>query len=178
MRPRDFLPWREFTIETSWSPDVAAVELKKHIAKRGFFGRARDGGNAAFVGDISEGTSFRFARAIRYNNSFLPVIVATIQSSDANGARIRVRMRLHRWVAAFMCVWMAGAVLGSVACCVAALAHGKLAGLLAPALPLFGTALVIVPFAIEARIAERLLREIYPAAPGRAIPPNAGASVR
>ncbi len=31
MRPRDFLPWRRFVIETSWSPNAAILALEKQI---------------------------------------------------------------------------------------------------------------------------------------------------
>jgi hypothetical protein len=40
MRLRDLVPWRDFVIETSWSPDVTMVELAKRIGapRLPFFG--------------------------------------------------------------------------------------------------------------------------------------------
>jgi len=69
MHVRDLLPWRELTIETSWSPDVAAAELADRIGKPRFFG----GGDTLFVGDRLNEREFRFSRRISYRNSFLPV---------------------------------------------------------------------------------------------------------
>ncbi len=31
MRPRDLVPWRDFTIETSWSPEVAAADADDYV---------------------------------------------------------------------------------------------------------------------------------------------------
>jgi hypothetical protein len=46
MRLRELLPWRDFAIETSWSPDAAAGDLGQQIEKpRLLFFQ----GNAPFV---------------------------------------------------------------------------------------------------------------------------------
>jgi hypothetical protein len=163
---RDFLPWRNFAIETSWSPEVAALELQKRIGARGL-GGAREPGGAPFAGEALGDMSFRFTRVIAYRNSFLPVIRATVRPSSAPGAhaRIHVTMRLHQFVMAFGFVWMSGALLGGLSAGLVAVRSGNLGGLVALGFPLFGAVLFTVPFAIEARIAERLLREVYAAAP-------------
>jgi len=172
MHARDLVPWRDFTIETSWSPTVAAVELQKRIGERRFFG----GGDTPFTGTV-DGSVFRFSRRIAYRNSFLPMIVAVIEPSHHNGARIRVQMRLHVLVMVFMAVWMTGATLAGLVG-LTALARGQPAGLAALAFPLFGAALSTIPFALEARLAERLLREIYAQAPAPPAPPESGVAYR
>ncbi len=59
MRARDLLPWRDFTIETSWSPEVAALELGRRVGARSFFARAHGSGDEPFVGEERDGKTFR-----------------------------------------------------------------------------------------------------------------------
>jgi hypothetical protein len=171
MQPRDLLPWRELTIETRWSPDVAAAELAERIGKRTFFG----GGDTLFVGDRLNEREFRFSRRIAYRNSFVPVIRAVVEASDHGGSRIRIRMKLHALVMPFMAFWMTGATCGGLPAGIASLWQRNVWGLIGLALPVFGAALVTVPFAIEAQSAERLLRDLFASAPNpgaEASPPD------
>jgi hypothetical protein len=149
------------------------VELQKRIGERRFFG----GGDTPFAG-TGDGSVFRFSRRIAYRNSFLPRIVAVIEPSHLDGARVRIQMRLHLFVMVFMAVWMTGATLASVVVGLATLSEGQLAGLLAFAFPLTGAAMATIPFALEARTAERLLREIYARAPALPAPPESGVAYR
>jgi hypothetical protein len=87
-----------------------------------------------------------------------------VEPSDYGGARVRIWMRLHAFVVAFMTLRMAGATLGAFAGLVS-LAQGHALALVAFAFPIFGFLIVTVPFALEARVAERLLREAFAAAP-------------
>jgi hypothetical protein len=173
MRARELLPWRDFTIETSWPPSVAAIELQKLIGERRFFG----GGDMPFAG-TRDGSVFRFSRRIAYRNSFLPMIVAVVEPSHHDGARVRVQMRLHVFVMLFMGIWMTGATLVSVMVGFATLSRGQPAGLLALAFPLAGAGMTTIPFAFEARTAEHLLREIYARAPALPAPPETGVAYR
>jgi hypothetical protein len=175
MQLRDFLPWRDLVIETSWPPNAAALEIRKRIGQRRFFG----GGDTPFVGKAIGEREFRFQRTISYRNSFLPMVHAVVEPSRDGGARVRIRMRLHLFVMAFMMVWMTGATLGGGAVGLVSLAHGQLrGGLIALAFPTFGVALVTIPFAMEARIAERLLRELFAVAPGLPPRPETAVSYR
>jgi hypothetical protein len=94
--------------------------------------------------------------------------------SHHDGARIRVTMRLHAFVMAFMGLWLSGATFGGLVGGAAALSSGKVAGLAMFAFPLFGLGICIVPFAIEAGIAERRLREAFASAPGYSAPVPSG----
>jgi hypothetical protein len=164
MRFRDLLPWRDFAIETSWPPTLAAIEIKKRIAAPHFFGHC----DKPFVGKAFTETAFRFSRAISYRNAFLPVIQATIEPSHGNAARVRVRMRLSVPAMAFMAIWMTGATFGALVGLVSA-AGGSAAAMLALALPFFGAGLATMPFSLEADEAEAMLRAIF--APAPALPP-------
>jgi len=159
----DLLPGRTFVVETDWSPGVAFIELKKHVAPRGWFG----GGDSTFVGAPTEGPEFTFSRRIRYHSPFLPVIDAVVEPSPERGAKIRVSMRLHLTVLAFMTVWMTGACAASLAGIAAALFYGRPAGLIALLVPLVGGWFASSSFALEAREAEALIREIFARAPAR-----------
>jgi len=166
MHPRELLPWRSSTIETSWSPAVACVEIKKRFDPPG----SSVGGDAPFVGRAETETTFVLTRRIRQRNSFLPIIHAAVEPSHHGGARIRVRMRLHVLVIVFMSAWIGIATFGSLGAAIPALARGNFSGLTGLALPLVGVLVCCVPFAFEARKAERLLAEIFAPAPGNPAP--------
>jgi hypothetical protein len=171
---RELIPWRTFVIETRWPPEVAAIEVKKVIDKPTLFGAI---GDAPFVGKAKSQTEFVFRRRISYRNSFLPIIRAVVEPSHNGGARIRVRMRMYLFAMGFLLVWSTGGAFAGLAGLVA-LSEGQVAGLVGVAFPLFGLALTCVPFALEARIAERLLRAIYAAAPPLPPPPETGQAYR
>jgi hypothetical protein len=126
MRARELLPWRNFVIGTSWSPDIAIVEIQKRVGVRGFLDMG--GGSEPFAGRLVNGNEFHFSRRISYRNSFLPVISATVEPSHREGARIRVTMRMNLFVMVFMTIWMTGATFGGVTVFVAALASGQWVG--------------------------------------------------
>jgi hypothetical protein len=50
------------------------------------------------------GRSFNLRRLIRYRNSFRPEIEGEI-SPDLNGTTINVKMRLHKAIIVFLCLW-------------------------------------------------------------------------
>ena len=166
MQLRDLIPWRAFDIETRWSPEVAAVALRRAIDEGSLlFGR---GETASFVGHVrgplGPFAEFTFKRRITYRNSFLPVIRVVVEPGRDGGTRLRVTMRLHFFVIAFMSVWMTGAIAGALGGLSAAMA-GNAHGLGALVFPLFGVGMAVVPFALEAREARKLLCFIYADAP-------------
>ena len=171
---RDLLPWRDFVIETSWSPSVAAIEIKKSIDGPP---PLSGGSDALFIGREDDGR-FRFSRRISYRNSFLPMIVAVVEPSHHDGARVRVRMRLHLFVMVFVSVWIGGASLAAFMVAFIFISHGYPVGLLAAVLPLLGAAMVSIPFALEAPRAERLLRDVFARAPALPAPPETGEAYR
>jgi hypothetical protein len=170
---RAAVPWRSFTIDTCWSPEVAAIEIRKVIDAPTLFG---GGGGLPFVGKACGEKEFEFRRRIGYRNSFLPVIHAVVEPSHHGGARVRVNMRMHAFVIAFMVVWVTFASVVPGAAGVVALLHGQASGQLL--VPLFGVAMVCVGFPPEARKAEAMLRALYAAAPALPPPPETGQAYR
>jgi hypothetical protein len=168
------IPWRTFVVETAWSPEVAAIELGKIIEKPVLFAR----GEAPFVGKAVTATEFVFRRQISGRNSFLPRIHAVIEPSHHGGSHIRVDMRMHIAVIAFMAVWMTGATCGSLTVGIAAVHQGREAALPWVLFPLFGAAMIAIGFAPEARKAEHLLRALYARAPALPSPPDTGQAYR
>jgi hypothetical protein len=153
MRLRDLRPWRDFVIETRLAPNMASAELEKLV-----------GAGGPFIHKPSSGRERRFCRRISYRNSFLPMIGVVVEPSPT-GARVRISMRLHVFVMAFMTLWMTGATLGCLAMLTVGLRQQNPIALFALVFPLFGAALVSIPFALEARIAEDLLREPFAGPP-------------
>ncbi len=159
MRARDLLPWRDFVIETSWSPVVAATEMKNRIGPRRLYG----GGSAPFAGESLNDAAFRFRRAIAYRNSFLPHIHVAVEPAGDRGALVHVRMQLHPAVLALTVIWLVGMTIGAIA--QVTLAWHRHAGPLGLAMPAIGIVVIVVSFGLEARKAEAMLREIYAPAP-------------
>jgi hypothetical protein len=163
LRLRDLVPWRTFTIETSWSAPVAAAELGNHIGPGRTF-------RAPVVASGHNENELTFSRAINYRDSFLPVIDVAIAPAPHVGARLTVRIRLNWFVGVFMGFWVAGATLGTLGVAIDAIANERPFGSLALLGPLFYAGLTAFGFAIEARRAEVLLRALFPPAS----PPPAG----
>jgi hypothetical protein len=115
---------------------------------------ARKDTSAAFIGTV-EGNAFSLRRDILYRNSFLPQIRGLI--SDApSGSRILVTMRLHPFVAVFICFWLL--VVGAGAFAAFSNSSNDPAFSLIPiGMFVFGVALTLVGFYPEAYKARRLL---------------------
>jgi hypothetical protein len=156
---RELLPWRDLAIETSWPPSVAAIELQKRIEPPRWLG----GGESPFEGQPIAEREFRFRR--RWSNKLPLMIYALVEEGPRGGACVRVQMRLAGLSGVFFLVWTTMAALLGFA----ALIRGQLVGLFSPILIVGVGSAINVPFAIEAREAERTLREIFVAAP--ALPP-------
>jgi len=107
--------------------------------------------NEKYHGEVSL-TSFKIWRIIRYRNSFLPIIEGKITPS-ISGSRIAVTMRLHRFVAVFMALWLGGVTVFAVTFAIATL-RGKMEPIPALLVPLgmllFGIALTSGSFWLEA----------------------------
>jgi hypothetical protein len=164
MRWRDLLPWRSFVFETSWSPSTAVVEIKKRVGPRRWWPQRSD---SPFVGASTGEYTFKFRRKISYRNPSLPVVCVVVQPAAHGGARVEVKMRLHFAVVPFLSVWMTGACLLGLGGLFAAVFRGKPEALVALLMPLFGAGFISFPFELEAREAEKLIREIFVAAPAQ-----------
>lgn len=177
VRVGDLLPWRDFVIETSWPCEVAALELRKAIDEPQLFsGEA----TATFVGRAESATRFKFTRRVPYRSTWRLVVLAVVEPSRRDGARIRVRMRMHLFVVAFATAWRAAVTYRAASTVAGAVFSGRMAAadVLPLALPFFGVAITCVPFALEASKIETLLRGIYAAAPAAPPPPDTGDAYR
>jgi hypothetical protein len=163
LRLRDLVPWRTFTIDTSWSAAVAATELGNHI------GPGRTFRTPLMAPSRSE-KELTFCRAINHRDSFLPVIEVAIAPAPHVGSRLTVRIRLNWFVGVFMSFWVTGATLGTLGVAIDAIANERPIGSLALLGPMFYAGLTAFGFAFEARRAEELLRGLFPPA----LPPPDG----
>jgi hypothetical protein len=109
------LPYHKFRIVTSLKPAEVEERLHAEISPPvwGFDAMFADPTNTYFRGVIANG-NFKVMRIIRNRNSFLPVVIGHIESSN-NGSRVFVKLRLHLLVAVFMSIWLGGI---AVACIV------------------------------------------------------------
>jgi hypothetical protein len=155
-------PWHAFAVDGDMPPDLASVLVASQVGPRALFFATH---GKPFSGTVTD-RGFVITRVIRYNNSFLPVVIGTIEPQGA-GSRIRVRMRLSLYAAVFMAVWM-GLVSVALVGFVVAFAiepEGKdPIAILAPlAMFAFGWAMTTFGFWFEAGKQERMLREMFAA---------------
>ncbi len=152
------MPLYRFHIDTTVPPQAVAERLRCAVRNRpGFREYFRTMWNRSspagppFIGSIHD-NSFRIRRAIRYRNSFLPLVWGHIGPTP-NGARVTVTMFMHPLAFVFMLFWLG--MVGFSALTVKSAS---------PAIPwamfIFGIALCTGGFVPEAVKAKRLLSSV------------------
>jgi hypothetical protein len=156
-----FLPWNHYDIQTSLNREKVVELLGSEVEPRKWprFSFSRQ--HKKFEGEVTwEG--FKIRRIIHYRNSFLPMIHGRFEQVR-RGIDIKVRMRLHPVVIAFMCFWFGFLGLGICIIGVSVIS-GKTEFspfLLIPfGMVLFGWLLVSGSFWFEAKRAKALLNDI------------------
>ncbi|HEY1691673.1 MAG TPA: hypothetical protein VGG39_05910 [Polyangiaceae bacterium] len=175
MRARDLLPWRTFVVETSWSPTVAEIELRKKVApQRAVPG---DGGHddAVFVGSEGHGR-FRLSRRAGDQSTFPLRFDVVVESSHHQGARVVVRPRTVVLLILSLCLGAVTVIASIMA--VVGLECGLPSAMLVLALPVVLAGLLSFATAREARESERLLRGIFARAPALPAPPETDEAYR
>lgn len=111
-----FWPCDSFEIETTMSTEDIVASLNARVEPRKLL-RLRLIGfsshHAEFEGHISR-DGFKITRIIDHLNSFLPVITGRFLPGES-GIKIAIRMRLHLFATAFMCVWCGAWVSAGIA---------------------------------------------------------------
>jgi WD40 repeat protein len=98
------LPVETFTLSTADPLAIVLEKLSGHIEPtKPFRWFSRD--HAPYQGTIDD-AGFKITRIIHHRNSFLPVIRGQFESSST-GTIVRVNMRLHPFVMAFLAFWYA-----------------------------------------------------------------------
>lgn len=144
-----------FIIETNKSKDeiLQIIRDNTHI-RTSVFGFLE--GNTYFEGKVSE-NSFKICRCIHYRNSFLPLIIGTIEAHEY-GSTINIRMRTAISVIVFLVIWLTSVLAG---CLIVPFAGFPMPAALIPYIMLvFGILLVIIPNKIEAKKAREKLEEL------------------
>ena len=144
-----------FIIETKKSKDeiLQIIRDNTHI-RTSVFGFSE--GNTYFEGKVCE-NSFKICRCIHYRNSFLPLIIGTIEAHEY-GSTINIRMRMAISVIVFLVVWFTGVI---TACLIFPFVGFPMPAALVPYIMLvFGILLVIIPNKIEAKKAREKLEEL------------------
>jgi hypothetical protein len=105
------LPYIRLTFTTTCTPEDARDRVAAMIATRRFYLKAPP---EPFRGSV-DGSHFKVMRVLGmfWRNSFQPVIVGDVVQGATGDAEVRIRMRLHLAVAAFMAFWFGGLVLGT-----------------------------------------------------------------
>jgi len=118
--------------------------------------RRRPEGIPPFIGKF-DGSVGHMHRDIRYRNSFLPRVRASVAAAP-DGTLVHITMHLHPVVAVFMLLWLGAVGIGAIAAI--SQEHASVASTLIPTgMFLFGVVLTAGGFYPEAYKARRLLRE-------------------
>jgi hypothetical protein len=153
------LPFRSFDIVTRLSPDDIVHELSPYLDPRERFPFGSRRGDAPWIGRVNrKRLAMRRCISPWARNAFLPNVEAIIEG-HAEGARVRVRMRMGMAAEVFSAVWMAGAVAGALGLLAGNPVPARLLGLL---VPLAGLLLIGIGFWPEAHHAGAFLREHLP----------------
>ena len=146
-----------FIIETKKSKDeILQIIRGNTYIKTSVFDSPK--GDKYFEGSVSE-NSFKIFRCIHYRNSFLPLIIGTIEKSDYDSTlKIKINMRMTLFVSVFISIWFTGVLAG---CLIVPFAGFPMPAALVPyAMLVFGILLVIIPNKIEAKKAREKLEEL------------------
>ena len=146
-----------FTIKTKKSKDeILQIIRDNTYIKTSVFDFPK--GDKYFEGSVSE-NSFKIFRCIHYRNSFLPLIIGTIEKSDYDSTlKIKINMRMAIPVIVFLVIWFTGVLAG---CLIVPFAGFPMPAALVPYIMLvFGILLVIIPNKIEAKKAREKLEEL------------------
>ena len=144
-----------FIIETKKSKDeILQIIRDNTYIKTSVFDFPK--GDKYFEGSVSE-NSFKICRCIQYRNSFLPLIIGTIEANEY-GSTINIRMRMAIPVIVFLVIWFIGVLVG---CLIVPFAGFPMPTALVPYIMLvFGILLAIIPNKIEAKKAREKLEEL------------------
>ncbi|MGC4090050.1 MAG: hypothetical protein QM756_19650 [Polyangiaceae bacterium] len=153
------VPYRQIELYSPLPVAVLLSLLEKSVEPKRW---ARFGGAARpFEGTVGQST-FDIRRIIAGRNSFSPQMIGSV-TTEGQGSRVLLTMRLLPVVAIFTSIWCGALVCFAVAAAVSS--NGTtLVPLLAPVgMALFGAVLAVGSFAFEARKAERLLAALLQA---------------
>jgi hypothetical protein len=168
MRARDLLPWRDFTIETSCTPQATHDTIDRLCEHSALYGRSTD---APFAGGSTARGAFEL-----HPNDEQPTLVGVVARvvvvpGHACGAQVRVAVGLP-WRVAACLPFLAAPVLIDVFTA----DHRWLVA--AVPLTAMALALLIASFRHEAGAVEQTLRSAFAEAPGVPAPPETGVPFR
>jgi len=147
-----YLPFEKYIFETSLSPEEVFKRISENIEpERTFrFQMLGNNYNKPYEGKI-EGRNFRLKRLISYRNSFLPVLIGTVEPT-LNTTYIKFRMRLIHFVLGFMILWMTIIFIVTISMLLMGLSNGFKPPMLIPAVMLaFGYLLTTLAFKYESK---------------------------
>lgn len=169
-RVRNNLPPQELTIESSMTPEELATRLAAATDDRRRW-ITKPEPTKPFQGRV-DGLSLELVRAIRYRNSFLPIIKGRIEAGD-RGSRLTATMRLHPFVVGFEVLWFGFFGLFAALIVVGIATGGRLGHAWLLLVPMaffgFGVGLLMTSFGPEARRARGVLESIASGNPPPAV---------
>ncbi len=159
-----FFPYKKASIITNKSAHEVIGIIRNNTSERVLFSLFRSY-KSYFEGEVTD-NGFKINRVIRYRNSFLPIIIGTLDNTCGK-TQINLKMRLHLFVIVFGLIWFSGSLIALIGFAPNIL-FDKMSnnGVMESIFPLFfisfGYLLFTIPFIIESKIAlNKLVKLVY-----------------
>lgn len=108
-----FFPYENYNLISPLKPEEAIKKLAVVVVTSGPATLLSASKADKYYQGKLAGSGFKVSRIIGYRNSFRPLIKGEIQ--DAAGSEIHIKMRMHKAVLIFCCIWIGGVLLVLVA---------------------------------------------------------------
>jgi hypothetical protein len=154
-------PYRRVIIQTPLTAEDAARVLTKVVTPRAWYYLFWTRATTGFEGRVSR-DGFNINRAIRYRNSFLPVLHGRFRPTT-NGTAVDVRMVMHPFVNLFLLFWCVILGIAFFQFATHVLQGGSISGRdwIPFAILIFIYLMVFLSFGFEAERATRMLKETF-----------------
>ena len=167
MNFKEYLPFVNFTITTSLSPDEVQKRIFDRVQSARQFSFLKNDATSPYEGSVWN-DGFEIQRIINYRSSFNPVICGQIYA-NGNKTEIDVIMKLPTFTKVFSILWLSTVGLACLGILIGGISHLKqiLKSGFSPAILipfgmfLFGCALVTIPFKLETRVSGKFLIELF-----------------
>ena len=161
-----WVPWKRFVVDTSWSPDIVAEELRKRITPKRFLPTMSVA--LPYEGYWIGENEVRFRRTARMRNGY-PVAQIVIRPSWRDGTRLEVLLRPHVFACIVLAASLVFALLIAFLGLFSALLDGERGGFVMLIAPIPFYLAGWLPFALYANDSEQRIRDLFASAP--ALPP-------
>lgn len=159
-----FLPYEEITYYSQLKSGDVLYRISDNLEPERTFrfkGLFFTGSSKPYEGWVDDNGTFKLKRIIGYKNSFLPVIEGSVKP-EYFGSKIKLKLRLDKFVMVFVIVWMTAVGIASIATIIGFLNDPSIdrMAFIPIGMFVFGYALTMLAFKFESAKSKRDLVEL------------------